>query len=116
YISQRPGLAVPAPPTQEPGPTLPVQPAPDVSDLLDQVIAGPGATIDAPSQLSPDVSDLLDQVTADSGIDQDKAAQGLKKEARPPGHPGPTSKPTPRDDTLDLLSEICGEQQTNDER
>lgn len=116
YISQRPDLAVPVPPTQGPGPTLPVQPAPDVSDLLNQVIAGPGATIEAPSQLSPDVSDLLDQVTADSGIAQDKAAQGLKKEARPPGHPGPTSKPTPRDDTLDLLSEICGEQQTNDER
>ncbi len=165
YISQRPDLAVPAQPTQGAGPTLPVQPAPDVSDLLNQVISDPGASIRTPSQPSQDVSDLLNQVTAgpeavlredpqstsdvsdllnqvtadrepnpvvsiqpsldisdlfsqvtaDPGIAQDRTAQDLKKDVHTPGHPGPTSKPTPRDDTLDMLSEICGEQQTNDE-
>ncbi|MFL5706829.1 MAG: hypothetical protein ACJ8AG_29015 [Ktedonobacteraceae bacterium] len=129
YISQRPDLAVPAQPSPNvsdllnqviagPGATIeaPAQASQDVSDLINQVTAGPGAPIEASSQPSPDVSDLLNQVTADPGMAQDRATQDLKKDACTPGRERPASKPTSRDDTLDMLSEICGEQQTNDEQ
>jgi hypothetical protein len=129
YISQRPDLAVPAQPSPDvsdllnqvissPGASIrtPSQPSPDVSDLLNQVISSPGAPIEAPSQPSPDVSDLLNQVTADPGMTQDRAPQDLKKDAHTPSREQLANKPTSRDDTLEMLSEISGEQQTNDEQ
>jgi hypothetical protein len=47
---------------------------------------------------------------------QDKAPHDLKKDARTPDREQLASKPTSRDDTLEMLSEISGEQQTNDEQ
>jgi hypothetical protein len=87
----------------------------NVSDLLNQVTADREPNPKVPIQPSLDVSDLFSQVTADPRMAQDRAAQDLKKDVHTPGHPEPSSKPTPRDDTLEMLSEISGEQQTNNE-
>src|SRR5258708_3083095 len=129
HISQRPDLAVPAQPSpdgsdllnqviSDPGANIrtPSQPSPDVSNLLNQVISSPGAPREAPSPPSPEVSDLLNQVTADPGMTQDRAPHDLKKDARTPDREQVASKTTSRDDTLEMLSEISGEQQTNDEQ
>ena len=51
-------------------PVIPAQPVPDVSDMLNQVIAGPGATQAAPIQSAPNTSDMLNQVVTDPGTTQ----------------------------------------------
>ncbi len=96
----------------DPGATqaVPAQPTPNTSDLLNQVIAGPGATQAVPAQSAPDVSDLLNQVIADSGTTHiaptQSSTQGSHVIDRKP-HP---NKPTPEDNLLEMLSNVCGEQ------
>ncbi len=51
-------------------PVTPVQPVPDISDMLNQVIAGSGATQGIPAQPTPDMSDMLSQLIADPGTTQ----------------------------------------------
>ncbi len=53
----------------------PVQPSPDMPGMLNQVIAGPDATQGAPMQPSPDVSNMLNQVIADPGATQEVPTQ-----------------------------------------
>jgi len=84
-----------------PSPTqaTPSQPPSDTSDLLNQVIAGPTPTQAAPSQPTSDTSDLLSQVTGDSGTAQ---VQPSTKESRVVGRE--------QSSVDNLLDEICGEQ------
>ena len=59
-------------------PAIPVQPpadAPDVSDLLNQVIAVPDAPRAAPAQPSPEMSNMLNSVIASSGTTQSSDEQ-----------------------------------------
>ena len=63
-------IAVPGA-TQE----APVQPSPDMPGMLNQVIAGPDATQGAPTQSSHDVSNMLNQVIAGPGATQEAPVQ-----------------------------------------
>ena len=56
-------------PRSDPG--IPTQPSPDVSNMLNQVIAGPGATQAAPAQPPPDMPGMLNQVIAGPGATQE---------------------------------------------
>ncbi len=78
---QHPGMKSPVPQHQDrrsdvtPRPQPPIiatPPEPDVADLLNQVTAGPSATLAqaVPTPPAPDVSNMLNQVTADSSATQ----------------------------------------------
>ena len=120
-------------------PEIPVPPAPDMSDMLNQVITAPGAVQQVPAPSLPDMSDMLNQViTAPVGaqavpaspssdvsdmLNQVIADTGTTQEVpRPPLTKGPDAvarasqrdKSTSGDNVLDMLSEICGEQKNND--
>ncbi len=113
----------------------PVHPAEDVSKLFNQVIADVVHTQETPLQPASDVSALFDQVTASPESKRENTAQYpaempdlLKQATNGPaaGHgnaeqPAPKKKPVPRhqpdapkriakDNTQDLLTDICGEQ------
>ncbi len=127
------------PPAPKLNPEIPVPPAPDMSDMLNQVITAPGAVQQVPAPSLPDMSDMLNQViTAPVGaqavpaspssdvsdmLNQVIADTGTTQEVpRPPLTKGPDAvarasqrdKSTSGDNVLDMLSEICGEQKNND--
>src|SRR5258708_3429283 len=66
-------------PQSDPG--VPVQPSHDVSNMLNQVIAVPGATQEAPVQPSPDMPGMLNQVIA--GPDATQGAPTQSSHAEP---------------------------------
>ena len=90
----------------------PPQPSPEMSNMFNSVIASSGAKQSSPEQSSPDASDLLEQVVASPGSTSEKPA-------RPPatGSNEADSEPqpakAPSEDTVEsMLSEILGEQST----
>jgi hypothetical protein len=89
----------------------PAQPAPDVSNMLNQVIATPGAVQETPAPPVPDAPDLLSQVI--SGPDTIQNTSNLPAQKRSPleDHKKPPNEPAAESSVLDLLSEVCGEQQ-----
>jgi hypothetical protein len=120
-------------------PEIPIPPAPDVSDMLNQVITAPGAVQQVPAPSLPDMSNLLNQVITDRGgtqavpaspspdvsdmLNQVIADTGTTQEVpRPPLTRGPDAvarasqpdKSTSGDNVLDMLSEICGERKNNE--
>src|SRR5258707_14745479 len=56
-------------------PGVPAQPSHDVSNMLNQVIAVPGATQEAPVQPSPDMPGMLNQVIAGPDATQEAPTQ-----------------------------------------
>lgn len=92
----------------------PTPPSPDMSDLLNTVVNGPGAAQSVPVPPSPDVSDLLDQVTGDPSTTQKAPGPSPAKRPDVATRASQPEKSTSEGNTLDLLSEICGEQK-NDE-
>ncbi len=139
-----PGIASREQPYQRPSAPklnleIPVPPAPDMSDMLNQVITAPGAVQQVPAPSLPDMSDMLNQVITDRGgaqavpaspspdvsdmLNQVIADTGTTQEVpRPPLTRGPDAvarasqpdKSTSGDNVLDMLSEISGEQKNND--
>jgi hypothetical protein len=95
----------------EAGRSAQAQPAPDVSNMLNQVIATPGAVQETPAPPVPDAPDLLSQVI--SGPDTIQNTSNLPAQKRSPleDHKQPPNEPTTESSVLDLLSEVCGEQQ-----
>lgn len=86
------------------------RPPSDASRLLDEVITAPGPTQEAPAQTSSGASDLLDEVIAGPDATQEaptrSSAKGSDAVDREPHH----NKPSPEDNLLQMLSEVCGEQ------
>lgn len=85
----------------------------DVSNLFDQVISGPGLGQEMAAP-SPDVSDLLNQVTTGPAAGQGSSARSSDKKRQEAERAAPPHKPASEDNTLDLLSEICGEQEKSE--
>lgn len=83
----------------------------DVSKLFDQVISGPGPGQSMEAAPSPDVSNLLNQVTTGPAAGQGSSARPSEKKRQEAERAALSHKPASEDNTLDLLSEICGEQE-----
>jgi len=126
--------------TKGPMPTPP--PEPDVTELLNQVIANPGATRTVPTSPSPspDISNMFNQVIANTGTGQETVppaahdvvdllsqviaspeerqnvptATAAKESTKVTHESRQQGKATPEDDILRMLSNISGEQQNND--
>ena len=103
------------------GQTVSAHPTPDISSLLDQVTVNQETTPKVSSSLSPspDTSDLLNQVVNSSETGQQVPAQPAlpalpAQSSHETTHNSQSGKAAPQDNTLDLLSEICGEQQTHE--
>ena len=96
--------------------SVPVPPAPDVSGLLNQVSAGPGASQGIPASSTPHVADLLNQVIAESDGSQNISAQSAGKRSSGGNSEQHPHKPASQDNLLDMLSEVCGEQQETNEQ
>lgn len=127
----KPGPEIPVPPSPDvpvsdlfnsvitaPGAVqkAPAPPSPDVSDLLNSVISGSGAAQSALAPPSPDMSDMLNAVTTDPGTTRKVPQPSSAKDKRPDAaaHASQPEKATSEDSTLDLLSEVCGEQKDNE--
>jgi hypothetical protein len=83
------------------------QPLPETSGLLDQEVLTPDAKQRAPGASLPDLTGLLAQ---DQGTAPRPQAQGSKATERA----SQARNVTPADNTLDLLAEICREQEKPD--
>ncbi len=88
--------------------------SPDVSNMLNQVIAGPDATQEVPTQSSSGVSDLLNQVIAGPDATQEVPAQPSTQGSNAVDRKLYRNKPAPEDNLLEMLSDVCGEQKEDD--
>ena len=125
-------------PRQQP-PIAATPPEPDVADLLNQVTAGPSATLAqaVPTPPTPDVSNMLNQVTASQEVEQAKpntpsssAISAMFDQVTTPpetiqaGPLQPRAKGSqeteqvphpdtalPEDDIMKMFSDVCSDQQ-----
>lgn len=93
-------------------------PSPDLSDMFNQITASPADQEMTPKvspspSPSPDTSDLLNQVINGSETGQQIPAQTTRPSQGTRRKP-PSGKAASQDNTLDLLAEISGEQQTQE--
>jgi hypothetical protein len=92
----------------------PIQSAPNTSDMLNQVIADPGTTQAAPTHPTPEVSDLLNQVIADPGASHTTPAQSSTQGSHVVDRKPKLNKPASEDNLLEMLSDVCGEQKEDE--
>ena len=108
----------------ETSPKVSPTPSPELSAMFNQVTANSESAprVSHSSSTSPDisnVSDMFNQVINAQQTEQQMLTQSVQpvQPTQPPkrtAHTSQTSKAISQDNTLDLLSEICGEQNTHE--
>jgi hypothetical protein len=82
--------------------------------MLNQVIAEPAPTRDIPAPPAPEEPDLLSSVISEPGTTQSIPAPPTRKRSSTGDREQHQNKPTPEDNLLEMLSDICGEQKETD--